>query len=363
MNSVLNTQDKSPNSKITQSIDKGVNYLYHHQLPNGEYIAYTSGDPAMLAWTFPDSTLFSTAIICHNLKYISNKQSEKIQHKAMMFLGGEKSKNGLWNHFTKLHIYKKVCPNDIDDTCCISSLYKDKGINFPNPSNIPLIMTNINKKGLFYSWFLFRIKLIRNKQILKIGLERLLNIVPNTFFWFKVEASKKDIDAVVNANALYYLGESKKTLPIIDLIINVITQEKEENCDLWYREPFIVYYFFSRNYYKGILKLEPIVEPIIKRLLSKVKPDGRIGDTILDTAWAICTILNFNYKCDELKHAVDFLIKNQSENGCWPRWIAYWGGPQKLKGWGSEELTTGFCLEAIARYKDFIVNKNQSINY
>jgi hypothetical protein len=73
--------------------------------------------------------------------------------------------------------------------------------------------------------------------------------------------------------------------------------------------------------------------------------------------------LNFNYKCDELKNAVNFLIQNQSENGCWPRWIAYWGGPKKLQGWGSEELTTGFCLEAIARYKDFIVNKNHNGSY
>jgi hypothetical protein len=29
----------------------------------------------------------------------------------------------------------------------------------------------------------------------------------------------------------------------------------------------------------------------------------------------------------------------------------YYGGPKKYYGWGSEELTTGFCIEALGRYQ------------
>ena len=38
--------------------------------------------------------------------------------------------------------------------------------------------------------------------------------------------------------------------------------------------------------------------------------------------------------------------------GHWPRWLLYYGGPKLLLGWGSEEMTTGFCLEALARYQN-----------
>jgi hypothetical protein len=90
-----------------------------------------------------------------------------------------------------------------------------------------------------------------------------------------------------NANALYYLENQTRLLPIIDLIINVITQVLKELRFMVLRTLCCLLFFF-RNYYKGIMKLEPIVEPIIKRLLSKVKP--RNWRYYTDTVWAICTL-------------------------------------------------------------------------
>ena len=347
----MKLKDKDSLDKVIYS---GINYLFCHQFPNGEFASYISGDAEMKGWIRPDSTLFTTALISHSLHYINLELSEKIQSKSLDFLGGEMCKGGLWNHFSKYHPYRNICPPDIDDTCCIAALYRDKGIQFPNPLNKQLIRLNRNKKGLYYTWFIFRIKQLKSRVYRRYFIPDLLSSFKRIFFWNKVEASRNDIDAVVNAYVLYYLGETTDTLPIIDFIISIINSGKEGDCDLWYRDPFIVYYFITRNYFKGVSKLELIKEALVSRILSQSKPDGRIGKTVLDTAWAICSLINLNHSSIELETAITFLCELQEKEGNWPRWIAYYGGPKKLTGYGSEELTTAFCLEAISRYKEKI---------
>ena len=168
-------------------------------------------------------------------------------------------------------------------------------------------------------------------------------------FW-RHEAGRYDIDAVVNANVLYYLGDIEETQPVIEYLLRIIAENREADCDTWYRNPFSVYYFFSRNYYAGISRLEPMRQPVIDRILAQSKPDGRIGETPLDTALAACTLLNFNYTGHALDKAIGFLISSQRETGEWERRILYYGGPKKLSGYGSEELTTGFCVEALSKF-------------
>ncbi len=50
------------------------------------------------------------------------------------------------------------------------------------------------------------------------------------------------------------------------------------------------------------------------------------------------------------KHARDS-FSSLTADGSWPRAALYYSGPKKLYGWGSEELITGFCLEALLRYQ------------
>jgi hypothetical protein len=164
--------------------------------------------------------------------------------------------------------------------------------------------------------------------------------------------TRNDVDAAVDANVLYYLGETDNTQSVINYLLQIISDEKEYDCDKWYRNVFTIYYFISRNFYKGITKLEPVRNPIISRIIAKLKPGGCIGDSVLDSALAVCTLLNFKYKGPELENAINFLLHEQNETGDWERRCYYYDGPKKITGWGSEELTTSICLEALKRYKD-----------
>ena len=49
--------------KLNRAIDRGTDYLFDHQLPNGEFLFYMSNDDAMLEWNLPESSIFPTAII------------------------------------------------------------------------------------------------------------------------------------------------------------------------------------------------------------------------------------------------------------------------------------------------------------
>lgn len=338
--------------QLSTATARGLAYLQQHQFPNGEFAVYCAADAPMQGWTRPDSSVFPTALIASCLLPVAGlPQVDEMLTRATHFLRYQMNHGGLWNHFTELHRYRYLCPLDVDDTACVSALFRARGLDCPVPTNVPLLLANRNSQGLFYSWFLLRPRWVNNRTYWRVTLPELLRPVQSILFWYGVEASRNDVDGVVNANALFYLGDITETQPVIAYLLRIIAENKEADCDLWYRDPFFVYYFFTRCYHAGITKLEPLRTPIIARILAQAQPDGRLGHTLADTAWAVCSLLNLCSHPPELAAAVHYLLQAQQPSGEWPRWLLYYGGPKLLMGWGSEEMTTAFCLEALARYQ------------
>jgi hypothetical protein len=159
------------------------------------------------------------------------------------------------------------------------------------------------------------------------------------------------VDGVVNANVLYYLGDMPETQPVIDYLLRIIAAGGETRCDLFYHDPNIISYFFARNFRRRISRLEPARQPLINRVRATTRPDGSLGDSVLETAMGACALLDLGIPVSELAPTVRFLLRARQSDGEWPRHPLYYGGPSKLTGWGSEELTSAFCLEALARYQ------------
>ncbi|HYC29994.1 MAG TPA: hypothetical protein VEB42_14275, partial [Chitinophagaceae bacterium] len=314
------------------AISKATNYLRSHQLPNGEFSAYMSGDDDMKEWVQPMDMVFPTALICNSLLFCKDDPMVKEMFaKSKVFLRYQVGRGATWNHFTHFHPLRKVCPQDVDDTVCVSEFLATQDDDFSKEVNRQLICDNRAANGLFYTWFAFRFKPNRNLTYWRLALREFKYPLQSIAFW-QHEASHNDIDAVVNANVLYYLGDVKETQPVIRYLLKIIAENKEADCDMWYRNPLSVYYFFSRNYYKGIGKLEPMRQPVIDRITAQTA-----FASPLDAALAACTLLNFSYKGPALDKAIEFLIDTQHQYGHWPRRILYYGGPKKLAGYGSEE--------------------------
>jgi hypothetical protein len=337
---------------LDQAIAQGLHYLQQHQYPNGEFCCYAAADAPMQGWCVPDSAVFPTTLIAHCLLPLAARPAaDALLTRTTGFLQYQMQHGGLWRHYGRQHPWYKLCPPDVDDTACASAVLRARGIDCPRPSNVPLLLANRNREGLFYTWFVLRPRCQTNRTYWRVTLPELLRPLQSLRFWYAVEAHRNDADGVVNANALYYLGDRPETRPIVAFLLRIIAENREADCDLWYRDPFFVYYFFTRCYHAGISALEPLRAPIIARIRAAAQPDGRLGTTLLDTAWAVCSLLNLGSNPPELAPAIQFIINAQQPGGEWPRWLAYYGGPQKLQGWGSEELTTAFCLEALARYQ------------
>jgi hypothetical protein len=345
--------DAKKNTSLQEAIERGLAYLHEHQYPNGEFCAYISGDDAMQGWCQPDSTIFPTALIASCLLHLKDRPGvEELLGPAADFLRAQMARGGTWNHFTNGHPLHSLCPMDADDTACVGHFLSARGVSFPRDQNTALLMRNRRSDGLFYTWFSFhrRLRPFFGKHHLALRLRALKNPVKTLLFWQKMECGPDDVDTVVNANVLHYLGSGPATGPIVAHLVRVLAEGREGDCDKWYRNPFTVYYFIARACAAGLVPAAGVASTIYTRILAKAAPDGRLGDTVLDTALAMCALMDLDEGGELLEKAAGFLLDNQEENGSWPRWRLYYGGPKKLTGYGSEELSTAFCLEALSRY-------------
>ena len=81
----------------------------------------------------------------------------------------------------------------------------------------------------------------------------------------------------------------------------------------------------------------------------------------MDTALGCCTLMNIGYFGPELKKGIEYILRAQQGMGNWARWAFYYGGPKKKAAWGSEELTTGFCIEALTRYQSYLSKESSNV--
>lgn len=339
-------------NKLDNAVSRGVDFLLDSQLPSGEMRSYRSRHPEMTEDCQFDSSPFPSALIASSLNFSDSAKAKTIVGKIAHFLLSEMEPGGVWRYWTSKHPYHKNIPPDIDDIVCASSVLQQSGIIAPQ--NRALILSNLSSKKVLYTWIVPRLTTTLNATYWQVVLREALNPVNLYMFWKLNEAEPNDTDGVVNANALYYLGKCPETMAIIQFLIDIINDEREEKCDKWHLSRFNLYYALSRNYFAGIKDFECIRAAVVDRILAAAQPNGQIGAHLLDTALAVCSLFNWGIgqSSPVLERAVQLLVKEQTEPGAWQKFPLYYGGPKRYFGWGSEELTTGFCIEALTRYRN-----------
>ena len=330
-------------------IERGLDFLQRSQLPSGEFKVFMSTDNNLEKDCVIDSSPFPTALIAYSLGFSDSGRAGEMLDKSVQFFLAEMEGQGLWRYWTKHHHYHSIVPPDLDDIACVSYVLRRHGVAFP--SNRKLIFANRNQKGLFYTWLTPRWPLPLNARYLSAVLRQWLNPVKLYYFWKLNESAPRDVDCVVNANVLFYLGESEATRPVVDYLLDVLQKGKEDSCDKWHLNRFTFYYAVARNLYAGVSAFESLGEEVVGRIVKMSQPDGSIGDNVLETALAVCALLYWKRSPLDLERAVRYILVEQRDDGSWRRAALYYGGPKKFYGWGSEELTTGFCLEALLRYR------------
>ena len=318
----------NPN-KIDVAISKALNFLTQNQLPYGEFRGYIAADESMEERCVFDSSPFITALILYCISFVGEPKVKEITQKAVQFLVEEKEIPGLWRFWASRNPKHKKLPPDLDDTACIACVLKQYYspwlYSFLFGSNKTIILNNRNEQGLFYTWI-------------------------------KVPGYRNDIDSAVNANVLFYLGECEESKAVCDYLNHLVLGDREKESYPYYLSDLCLYYFMSRAYFHGVRSLKEAKDAVSNKTISLQQEDGSFGDD-LRTALAVCTLLNYQYSDETtLDRAIKSIAEHQREDGAWSK-IAmftdyFWTRDTGETGyWGSEELTTAFCIEALAKYQ------------
>jgi hypothetical protein len=325
--------------RLGDSISKAIDFLVRSQLPHGEFRTYASPDPEMRARCVYDSSPFVTSLVLYSIALVDSPRACEITAKALDFLLAEMEGPGLWRFWSSRNQRHKLLPPDLDDTCCISYVLEHNCRTLP--SNRDAILANRNSQGLFYTWLVPRSS---SPPRLADDLRSVVNqeAIRSVSLFGMVD----DVDCVANANALLYLGDNKDTEPVTDYLIAIGRGVENDGCSKFYPERLCLYYALSRAYHHGILSLKEISAPVTDRVIRMQGADGSFGNELL-TALAACTLLNFEVTGSAVHNAVRCVCESQREDGSWPR-ISMFLGP--APHYGSEDLTTALCVEALEKY-------------
>ena len=350
-----NTASPSPADlpgKIGPALTRGLDLIRRRQKPSGEIPVYCGVTYKGQHKLVLDKCIFPTSLSVECLLALGDSApTGDIVARATQFLLDEVHHYGLWSYFTREHGLRNVCTSDADDTACVSVVLQATGHADALIPNKRLLLANRNRKGLFYTFFITRLCLNFDPLWWRVALSEWRYPRSNVRYWLSIKCKRNAVDAVVNANVLYYLGDIPETRPVVDLLVRIIETHEETRCDYWYHKPNIIYYFLARLFRLRIARLEPIRQPLIDRIRASLQPDGRLGETVLETAMATSALINLGVPAGETVSSIRFLLQAQGAEGEWPRTPLYDGGEGQGLTWGSDELTTAFCLEALARFR------------
>jgi hypothetical protein len=335
-------------NELDHAIAQAIDFLHTMQLPSGTFQIFCSPHPLLEEECRPDYSTFQTAQISYCINFAKSEKVDAILRKAIRFLEDAMQDGCVWRYTCSPN--PDYLAPDVDDTSCISALLRQHGVPFPD--NIGVLLGNRDSRGLFYTWILPRLRWTTHLPYWRVALRQLRKLRQLYWFYTVTECRPNDVDLVVNANVLYYLGERPETEPVIRRLIRIVEEQAEESCDKYYANRFNFYYFVSRNYAVGIRAFETVRDPIVARIKSCARSDGTIGHHILHTAQAACALMDWKDHSTVLDGAIQAILGARDSRGGWKRCPFYYSGPSKKLGWGSEELTAGFCLEALARYRN-----------
>lgn len=347
----MTTMNTLDNESIIMSLSMALGFLKEHQLTSGEFRCMVADNEALSVNSREDSSPFIAQHILYSLQTANLPTCENIIRKTREFLASEAWPGGVWRYWSKRHPGSLFIPPTTDDTSCNAFLMSNRGENTDLIRKI--ILGNRNASKLYYNWILPRVYHLRYPQT----WPALLHIVrsPSKLrLFFRSGFNKphpEHVDVVVNANVVLFLGENSATAPAVKWIKQVVESGTEATSDRYYQSKYVLYYALLRCDRAGIRAFDSLKGLIADRLTEDLKNPDKMS--VMEKAISLLILTEWAFDVPEIGKTVRYLLNSQRYDGSWPISLIYYGGYNKEKClfWGSEELVTAFCLEALARYR------------
>jgi 4-hydroxybenzoate polyprenyltransferase len=335
------------------SLRRSIAFLKWSQLAHGEFAGLVASDPDLSDGVLESSPFFTTFVL-YALQQVSDASAPGMIDKAVRFLEEQKQVGGLWRYYSPRQHKHYRLPPDLDDTACASFALRQA--RWRTPENEWAFKLAQDEAGRFRTYFLPTGN-IRMAVVLALGqfqarcYRRIARSSPQTNL--EVQSTEVDIvpiddvDPIVNANAILFLGEGEITKAAIEYLIRVFPEAREGEFSLYYRDKLILAYMIARAFRHSAPSLGVLKDPILSYLDARAR-SGELFQDALSAAMAASILITFDDYGSLLDALVDIILRLQGEDGSWKQHAFYTGVPGYW--WGSRELTTGFCVEALARY-------------
>jgi len=259
------------------AIARGIAFLHRSQLPHGEFKTFASSDHTMEADCRYDSSPFATSLILYAIGFFQHPKVQEMTQRGLDFLLSEMEGPGLWRFWSSRDPQHESLQPDLDDICCVSHILVRNGRAFP--SNATIVLANRSDSELFYTYVAPRPSTppeLREEMGRLVSVESLLKLLAAGIL--------HEIDCVVNANVLLYLGENEHTRAAVDYLIGVVERNEEADCSKYYRDPLAFYYMLSRACYSGVTSLRKTREAVLERVVAAQLDRGSF-ETGLAAGW------------------------------------------------------------------------------
>ena len=195
----------------TVALARAVDFLARTQLPSGGFSLRYGFDVAAGPTEPDDNALFGTALIAWSLGFCRDRDARAVLARAIAHLRAHEEPGGVWRHWTPAAPQYHVVAPDVDDTAYISTVLRANGI--APPDNRRVLLANRDRRGLFYTWFIARRRPPRSVRLWLIAARRARHPLEGRKLWTTTPAFPSDVDGIVNANVLAYLGDGPHAEP------------------------------------------------------------------------------------------------------------------------------------------------------
>lgn len=333
-------------SKHSRAVDRGLDWLVAAQSSTGELPSYSSPLGSDEPDWQPDSLKFITALVALACAAVEDPRATAIVDRVVDFLRSEREPYALWRYWSRSSEQFDYTPPDADDTACCSMAVALRGDT--TTENVRLLRVNVDRAGRFYTWVIPHGQPMGAKVLWALRHElRRTTQVRRAELWANSEATPDDVDGVVNANVVRYLGPDAAPDAAVDWVCDIVRSGLEGDCDSWHRNRFTMYASVADGHRRGISAFGELAPLVLERITERLEPDGAVGPP-LDTAHALLAVQQFDGPSELRRRLRRSLTDRQREDGSWSRSVFYYGGPDEVFGWASEALSTAVCLQAIA---------------
>jgi hypothetical protein len=336
----------NPRANCQKSVRTGLEFLEKSQLPSGEFKTLVGPEPDLLHDAKHDPSIFTTVNVATSLLEADEHAARRIVARSADFLVSEMLPGGLWRFWTKSHPGSRGMPPDVDDTVCVSAFLGRLGRAFPE--NRKILLANRCRDGRFLTWITPRARhLLFSEGRAFLAANWAMRAAQKLYFQSGPHPPERgNIDCVVNTNAVTYFRDTKRVARAAAWVTDILENSHAAINDRWYQSEAALLYAIASGYEKLI---EPFcrMQTMIAEKAEELQPLCR---SALDLA-LVASVLNVVAPSSRrLAQSIDTILAMQAEDGGWAARVYYYDSYKCALCYGSRELTTGFCVEALARF-------------